>query len=130
MIVIAHRGASKEALENSFEAFELAIEGGSARIELDVRLTKDCVPVVMHDKTLERTANSQSMLEELTYAELSKCLLKNNEKIPTLEETLDKFIGRVEFNVELKGGTAEVAKYTSVIVNNFSKKRQNHLLII
>ena len=59
MIVIAHRGANRKALENSFEAFNLAIKDGADRLELDIHLSKDKQLFVMHDEDLTRTAGAQ-----------------------------------------------------------------------
>ena len=66
MLVIAHRGASQEAIENSFEAFELAVESGAKRIELDVQLTADQELIVMHDDTITRTCNRWGVVHKLT----------------------------------------------------------------
>lgn len=59
----AHRGASSQAPENTFAAFALAIEQGARMIELDVRLSSDGVPVVIHDQTLARTTDGQGDVE-------------------------------------------------------------------
>jgi glycerophosphoryl diester phosphodiesterase len=68
--VIAHRGASAHAPENTLPAFELALGQGADAFELDVRLTRDGAPVVMHDATLERTTNLTGMVRARTLAEL------------------------------------------------------------
>ena len=68
--VIAHRGASAEAPENTLPAFELAASQGADALELDVRLTADGVPVVIHDATLDRTTDRRGPVATLTAAEL------------------------------------------------------------
>jgi glycerophosphoryl diester phosphodiesterase len=68
--VIAHRGASAEAPENTLPAFELATRQGADAFELDVRLTADGAPVVCHDATLERTTDGTGLLQTRTLAEL------------------------------------------------------------
>jgi glycerophosphoryl diester phosphodiesterase len=68
--IIAHRGASGVAPENTMAAFSLAIDQGADAIELDIRLTADGVPVVLHDSTLDRTTNRSGLLRDLTLAEL------------------------------------------------------------
>lgn len=68
--IIAHRGASGHAPENTLPAFELAAREGADAIELDVRLTADGVPVVLHDPTLERTTGLRARLDALTLAQL------------------------------------------------------------
>jgi glycerophosphoryl diester phosphodiesterase len=68
--VIAHRGASGYAPENTLPAFELAIQQGANAFELDVRLTRDGAPVVIHDATLERTTDLAGPVRGHTLAEL------------------------------------------------------------
>jgi glycerophosphoryl diester phosphodiesterase len=68
--VIAHRGASGAAPENTLAAFELAARQGADAFELDVRLTADGVPVVLHDPTLERTTDRAGPLAALRVADL------------------------------------------------------------
>lgn len=68
--VIAHRGASAHAPENTLPAFELALRQGADAFELDVRLTRDGAPVVMHDATLERTTSLTGPVRARTLAEL------------------------------------------------------------
>jgi glycerophosphoryl diester phosphodiesterase len=68
--VIAHRGASGSAPENTLEAFDLALRQGADAFELDIRLTADGVPVVIHDPTLERTTGRGDVVAEHTLAEM------------------------------------------------------------
>jgi glycerophosphoryl diester phosphodiesterase len=68
--VIAHRGASASAPENTLPAFELAVSQGADAFELDVRLTRDGAPVVIHDATLERTTSLTGLVRARTLAEL------------------------------------------------------------
>ena len=67
MLVIAHRGANKEAPENSWSAFEKAIEGGSDRIELDAQMTRDGIPVVIHDSSLQRVFGVAGQVQEVSF---------------------------------------------------------------
>jgi glycerophosphoryl diester phosphodiesterase len=71
-LIIAHRGASALAPENTLAAFRRAIEDGADGIEFDVRLSKDGVPVVIHDSTLGRTVGMKKRVAELTAKELSR----------------------------------------------------------
>lgn len=102
-LIYAHRGLPGEsAPENSIAAFRRAIEAGYG-IELDVRLTKDKVPVVFHDKTLLRMCADPRKLSAVTLAELKTMrLLCTDEAVPTLEETLEFIGGRVPLLVETK----------------------------
>jgi glycerophosphoryl diester phosphodiesterase len=68
--IIAHRGASGSAPENTLAAFRLALQQGADAIELDVRLTGDGVPVVLHDAALDRTTDRTGFLRDLSLAEL------------------------------------------------------------
>ena len=69
-LVIAHRGNAAHAPENTLEAFDQAIALGADALELDVHVTRDGVPVVIHDPTLSRTAGQPDAVAALTAAEL------------------------------------------------------------
>jgi len=69
-LIIGHRGASAVAPENTFAAFALALRDGADGLEFDVRLSRDGVPVVIHDTTLRRTANRRERVSSMTVAEL------------------------------------------------------------
>ena len=68
--IIGHRGASGRAPENTLQAFELAIVGGAEALELDVRLSRDGAPVVIHDATLDRTTDRTGPVRAQTLADL------------------------------------------------------------
>jgi glycerophosphoryl diester phosphodiesterase len=68
--VIAHRGASADAPENTLEAFRLAEVQGADAFEFDVRLSRDGIPVVMHDSSLQRTTGHSGLVADLTLAEI------------------------------------------------------------
>jgi len=94
--VIAHRGASGHAPENTFAAFRRAIELGATFIETDLHLTRDAKFVAIHDSTLERTTNGHGPVHDATLAELRKLDAGkwydrefSGELIPTLDEILD-----------------------------------------
>lgn len=98
-LIIGHRGASAVAPENTMAAFREAIAVGADGIEFDVRLTKDGVPVVIHDSTLRRTGGLNQRIADLTSQELSKVDVGSwfkprsfeNEKVPSLEELFTLF---------------------------------------
>ena len=77
--VIAHRGYRGVCPENTISAFKAAIEVKADMIELDVCLTRDRVPVVIHDATLERTTDGKGLVSEYTLSELNETVedLKN-----------------------------------------------------
>lgn len=101
----AHRGLhdnASEAPENSMAAFQKAVETGYG-IELDVQLTKDKVPVVFHDWTLERMCGEPGKIKDYTYEELQQfTLLQSKERIPRFKDVLDMVDGRTPLIVELK----------------------------
>ncbi len=104
-LVIAHRGASAEAPENTLAAFDRALALGVDGIELDVRLTRDGVPVVFHDATLARLAGRRARVSRLTLAELRAVRIAG-EAIPTLEEVLRRTRNRALVQIEIKQGAA------------------------
>lgn len=100
---IAHRGLhDAKRDENSLGAFANAVANGYA-IELDVRLTGDGVPVVIHDNNLRRMAGVNEVVSRATLADLKKLRLsKSGEEIPTLSEALSQIRGQVPVLVEVK----------------------------
>ena len=86
--VWAHRGASGYAMENTLEAFELAVEQGADGVELDVQICKSGELVVIHDETIDRVTSNSGMVKNLTLDELKEY---SKGKIPTLEEVYRKF---------------------------------------
>jgi len=110
--VIAHRGASGDAPENTIAAFELALLHGADGIELDVHLSKDNQPVVIHDFTLERTTDGSGPVRERTVRELKRLDAGGwqggrfrGQRIQTLQEVFERFRDRTRFWIELKGGS-------------------------
>lgn len=117
-LILAHRGASAYAPENTIAAFRLAHELGADGIELDVQLTRDKIPVVIHDETVDRTTNGKGRVSDLTIAEIArldagtwKTEDYRGEAVPTLAQVFDSLqdwlhpAGRIRpclINVELK----------------------------
>ncbi|MCH5343764.1 MAG: glycerophosphodiester phosphodiesterase [Acetatifactor sp.] len=101
----AHRGFhdnTGDAPENSLLAFQRAVEMGFG-IELDVQMSKDKIPVVFHDYTLERVCGVEGKVCERTLAELKELTLYGSkQRIPSLEEALRLVDGKVPLIVELK----------------------------
>lgn len=94
--LIAHRGFSAIAPENTLAAFSAAVESGADGIEFDVQLCADRLPVIIHDSTLDRTTNGNGYVREQTLAQLNKLDAGSwfdsrfsSEKIPTFAEALD-----------------------------------------
>ncbi|MGG2111770.1 glycerophosphodiester phosphodiesterase [Lysinibacillus pakistanensis] len=108
--VFAHRGASAYALENSFRAFEKALELGTDGIELDIQLSKEGIPVVYHDPQLSRLVGINKLVNECTVEELLSFKLGkpwrrffSSYKIPTLDAVLAWANShQLPLNIELK----------------------------
>ncbi len=108
----AHRGLYDnlgEAPENSMEAFRRAVDAGYG-FELDVQMTKDGIPVIFHDSTLERMCGVKKELGDCTYEELQQFTLAGSgERIPKLEDMLRMVGGRVPLIVEIKSEKKDVS---------------------
>ncbi|MDD3020075.1 MAG: glycerophosphoryl diester phosphodiesterase [Alphaproteobacteria bacterium] len=108
--IIGHRGAKAYAPENTIESIQTAADMGCKWVELDVKLTKDSVPVIFHDDDLDRTTNGHGPIAEMKYADL--CDLEAGSwfsdsfsgiKIPTLEEAIEIILQRdLGVNLEIK----------------------------
>lgn len=117
MTIVAHRGASGYAPENTMAAFELAAEMKADYLELDVHLSKDGELVVLHDETLERTTDGTGLVKDRAWAELRALdagskhdPVFRGERIPLLREVLDRYAGRIGILIELK----ETALYPGI----------------
>lgn len=87
--IIGHRGAAGLALENTKSSFKKAVEVGAHTFEFDVRMTRDGQFVVCHDDTLGRVSNSTASIKSITYDELKRIPLWNNEHVPLLSDVLE-----------------------------------------
>lgn len=103
-LIIAHRGASVERPENTLPAFRRALALEVDGIELDVRVTRDGVPVVYHDATLRRMTGRPGRLAALTWAELSPLRVRGAEPIPRLVDVLRLTRGLAVVQIEMKSG--------------------------
>lgn len=108
-LVIAHRGASQDAPENTLAAFSLAVEQGADGIELDVQLSADGEVVVIHDFTVDATTDGSGRVADMGLIAL-KALDAGSwfgpqfagERIPTLGEVFERMPADLLFNIELK----------------------------
>ncbi|EDS71839.1 glycerophosphodiester phosphodiesterase [Anaerofustis stercorihominis] len=104
--ICAHRGMLKQKTENTISSFKEAMKYDIDSIELDVHLTKDNKLVVFHDFTLERMCDINEYIGELTYDEIKKIKINNEDNIPLFEEVLDLFTDTdINLNVELKSSS-------------------------
>jgi len=108
-LVIAHRGSSALAPENTLAAFRRAIEDGADAIELDVHLTGDGEVVVIHDSTLRRTTDGRGKVSKKSVLEIQSLNAGawfdtkfSSERVPTLDEVFHLIDNRIGINIEVK----------------------------
>jgi len=108
-LAFAHRGGAllgdERGLENSLSAFQTAVDLGYRYVETDVHVTRDGVLLAMHDPTLERTADAEGVLSELTYAEVATARIGGVEAIPRLEEVLTAW-PELKLNIDAKSAAS------------------------
>lgn len=106
VLVVGHRGCGQEP-ENTLRSFKRALELGADGIEIDVRLTKDKKPIVIHDRKVNRTTNGRGFVEEMTLKQIKELDAGKGEKVPTLDEVFDLFKKRkMMILVEIKDSDA------------------------
>lgn len=122
-LVVAHRGASGSAPENTLASFHEAIQSGAHLIEMDIQVTSDGVPIVFHDKGLSRTTNGTGIASKMTYKELKQLDSGKwygehfaGERIPSLEEVLEFINGRILLDIELKNLGTSAKKHIENII--------------
>jgi len=111
-LVIAHRGASAIAPENTLAAINKAIEIGADVVEVDVHLTKDEQLIVIHDKNLKRTTGINKSIKNCNYNDIKQLNVRNrflkeypNQTIPTLKEVIQTINRRCKLLIEIKEGS-------------------------
>lgn len=125
--IVAHRGVATEFPENTIPAFQRAIDLGADAVELDVRLTKDKIPVVYHYYYLDKITTLTGPIFNYQYEQLrqAKFLVRPNDfdslKIPTLVEVLETIGGKIGLEIEIKGPEPESA----IIIGDVLQKFQN-----
>ena len=101
-IVIAHRGASGYATENTISSVKLAIEQKAHAVEIDIWRTIDDSIVVFHDRHTKRLTGDSIVVPEASYAQLRALKLPGNEYIPTLREVLSVLPAHTQVFIEIK----------------------------
>jgi glycerophosphoryl diester phosphodiesterase len=107
--IIAHRGAPREAHENTLPAFRLALAQGADGLELDVHATRDGIVVVHHDPVIRRRVSDTILtpIADLDAAELTALVMPGDSRIPTLAEVFEMVGDRATVYVEVKGAGIE-----------------------
>jgi len=120
-IVIAHRGNSGRAPANTMESIRQAVDLGVDMVELDVRISKDGVPVLIHNDTVDETTDGTGAVSSLELAQLKELDAGSwkderyaGERIPTLMEALEFTKGRVNLSLDLKDEAAIPAMIKAV----------------
>ncbi|KAL4482886.1 hypothetical protein ABPG74_018912 [Tetrahymena malaccensis] len=137
ILKIAHRGGSREQLENTIEAFDNALSLGSDMLELDVRVTKDDKVVVVHDNKLRRLCGVNKNIEDLQYSEIPKFKKEidlhfspngqfkasNYEcmRMPLLEEVFQKYQNTL-INIEIKNPLEKNIQLVNDLIVKFKRE--------
>lgn len=100
-IIIGHRGHA-DSLENTLISFHESIDQGAQMLELDVRLSKDLVPIVCHDATIKRMSGKPGSIKDLTSRHLLSLDLGRGFRFSTLDMALRELLPRVPVNIEMK----------------------------
>lgn len=128
MLVIGHRGAAGLAPENSMKAFQAGFASGADMLELDVRLTRDGVPIVIHDARLLRTHHHAESVHNLTLLEIQSLTVA--QPIPTLADVLDAYYGKILLNIELKSRGSAASVYRLIKKHYIKKKKDWENILI
>ncbi|HEX3279738.1 MAG TPA: glycerophosphodiester phosphodiesterase family protein [Pyrinomonadaceae bacterium] len=134
-LIIGHRGASAVTPENTLAAFSQALEDGADGIEFDVRLSRDGVPVVIHDATLKRTANLDRLVADLDASELQQCDVsswfkpakheqRHTETVPTLAQVFELFQRtNFLFCLEMKSEAPDATPLVQAVVDEIHRAK-------
>ena len=137
-LIIGHRGACAYAPENTLESFQTAMQMGTEWIEFDAKITKDHVPIIFHDDTLERTTNGNGAVQDYTLEEIRELEAGSwfgdsftAISIPTLEEALDILVDRnIGINVELKPCPGREKETSEAVLDVLSQIWDDHQRIL
>jgi len=144
-LILGHRGAAALAPENTLAAFSRAISDGADGTEFDVRLSRDGVPVVIHDASLKRTGLIDRRVGELSVAELSEIDVGSwfasraqnskqsfsGEKLPTLAQVFDLFSANDgQLYVEMKCEPAEGEALAAEVVRLVRKSEMVNRVVV
>ena len=131
--IIAHRGASAYAPENTISAFQKAVDSKANGIELDIKFSFDRKIIIIHDQTVDRTTNGKGKVKDLSSMELRSLdagsyfsIDFQKEKIPFLHEVLEKFSDKLLINIEITNYASimdGLAKATAMMVKEFSVQK-------
>lgn len=117
-LIFGHRGYPAKFPENSLSGFSYAIDHAIDGLEFDVHLTKDNIPVIMHDEKINRTTNGHGKIRQYTFDELQQFQLSNGETIPSLEQLLQLVAQRrVYLNLEFKTDRVHYTNIEEIVLD-------------
>lgn len=129
--IVGHRGAAGEALENTVESLDLALEQGADMLEADLQLSRDGELVAFHDWDLQRLAGRAEVIERRTLGELASVELaarvqrrRQTGRIPTLDEILAAVPAAMPLNLELKRRLAARARFARALAGVVARRRR------
>ena len=136
-LLLGHRGAGGEAPENTWPAFAAAKAAKVHGFEIDVLLTRDRQPVVVHDLTLQRLAGGQAAIASMNWAELSRLDVGSHfhprfagERIPRLEDVLDAYGQDMLLDIEIKGYSPFYEGIEEIVIALLKERHLLHRVII
>ncbi|MGB2694526.1 MAG: glycerophosphodiester phosphodiesterase family protein [Dehalococcoidia bacterium] len=106
-LVTAHAACKGHAPENTLAGVRAALDLGADAMEIDVRLTRDGMPVLLHDSTVDRTTDGEGRLDEFSLRQMRRLDAGDAERIPTLREVLDAVAGNMLVVLEIKAADIE-----------------------
>lgn len=129
-LIFGHRGIPVKFPENSLQGFRYAIEHNVEGLEFDVHLTRDRLPVIMHDETIDRTTDGTGRICDYDYEQLKKFKLSNGESIPTLYELLE-LVKNVDviLNLEFKTDQIHYEGIEKLVLKQVSQAYLRHPVI-
>ena len=129
-LIFGHRGIPVKFPENSLQGFQYAIEHNVEGLEFDVHLTRDRLPVIMHDETINRTTDGKGRICDYDYDQLQKFKLSNGESIPTLYELLE-LVKNVDviLNLEFKTDQIHYESIEEIVLKQVSQTYLRHPVI-
>jgi glycerophosphoryl diester phosphodiesterase len=144
LLILGHRGSSASAPENTLAAFSRALRDGADGIEFDVRLSRDGVPVVIHDANLKRTGLIDQLVSELSAAELQAIDVGSwfdrsgkskerfaGEKLPTLAQVFELFaLNSGVLYVEMKCDAHEEAALAAEVVRLSRESQMDNRIVV
>lgn len=121
-LIFAHRGIPALIAENSLSSFRYTIEHHADGIEFDVHLTKDHIPVIMHDERVDRTSDGSGFIKDKTFAELRQIHLKDGQLIPSLKEFLELVNQQpIRLNLEFKTDMYHYKNIEKIVMDMVSR---------